>query len=226
MFGKEGRSRKFLASLLVVILSPVVFIGIPIRIAFNEWFIDWEYSKVDFPKDRYGMDDEYRKKLAKLGLRAVLSEEGMEEFKRAKLPDGRRAFTDREIRHMEDVKRLLDMFFPILYLSTVLCILALVYLRDRRYVGWTLILSSLFSLLLFVAIGVFSITNYELAFELFHNYVFDPYSWRFRYTDTLLRIYPMKFWYDATLFVIGFALFMALSSLAVGTALLRYRISS
>ncbi len=226
MSGRKGVPYRLLASLLVVLLSPVVFIGLPTRLAFNEWFIEWEYSKADFPKDRYGMEDEYRKHLAKLGLRSVLSDEGMEEFKRATLPDGSVAFNRREIKHMEDVKRFLGFFFPFLYASLVVCALAFVYMRDLRLMGKTLIAASLFSLFLTTATAVFSITNYELAFELFHNYVFDPYSWRFRYSDTLLRIYPMKFWYDGTIFVVVSAGVLCLLSLLTGILLLRYRRSS
>jgi len=223
MFGKKSSLDKLFASFLVVILSPIIFVGIPTRIAFNEWFIDWEYSKADFPKDRYGMDDDYRKYLAKLGLRAVLSDEGMEEFKRARLPDGRPAFTLREIKHMEDVKNFLGWFFPLVYLSTFISFLSLLYLRDKILIGRTLLASSLFSLTLILGAALFSITNYDLAFELFHNYVFDPYSWKFKYTDTLLRIYPMKFWYDGTLLVIGMSLMLALLSLISGIFLVRYR---
>ncbi len=221
MLGKKGGALKGIAFLLVVLLSPVIFIGIPTRVAFNEWFIDWEYSKEDFPEDRYGMDDEYRKHLAKLGLRAVLSDEGMEEFKRAKLPDGRRAFREKEVRHMEDVKNFLDFFFPFLYVSIGVSLVSLAVLGSRRLIGYALLTASLFSFLLFTAIAVFSITNYELAFELFHNYVFDPYSWRFRYTDTLLRIYPMKFWFDGTMFVLGMGGVLCLVSLVAGVFLIR-----
>ncbi|RLJ70922.1 integral membrane protein (TIGR01906 family) [Hydrogenivirga caldilitoris] len=223
MSGRKTPVDRLLASLIVILLSPIIFIGIPTRLAFNEWFIDWEYSKVSFPKDRYGMEDEYRKYLAKLGLRAVLSDEGMEDFKRAKLPDGRRAFREKEIRHMEDVKNFLGFFFPLVYISSFLSLLCLIYLRDFRMVGKTLALSSLFTLCLTLLIGGFSVTNYELAFELFHNYVFDPYSWKFNYTDTLLRIYPMKFWYDGTLFVLASAGMLCLFSLLLGFLLLRYR---
>ena len=221
MLGKESGLDKLVAFSLVVILSPLIFLGIPTRVAFNEWFIDWEYSKADFPKDRYGLPDDYRRYLAKLGLRSVLSDEGMEEFKRAKLPDGRKAFNEREIKHMEDVKNLLSVFFPLVYIAATISFLSLLYLRDPRLIGKALIFASLFSFMLTGASAIFSITNYELAFELFHNYVFDPYSWRFKYTDTLLRIYPMKFWYDGTIFVVASAGLLCLLSLVAGVLLLK-----
>jgi integral membrane protein (TIGR01906 family) len=222
MCGKTCPDRKKIAFLLILILGPVVFIGLPVRGAFTEWFVEWEYSREDFPEDPYGMDPDYRLKLAKLGLRAVLSEEGMEEFKRAKLPDGRPAFNEREIRHMEDVKELLDIFFPLVYGSAVLFLIALLILRDPGLVGKALIISSIVSLTLLASALLLSITNYDLAFETFHLYLFDPHSWRFHYTDTLLRLYPMKFWYDATILVILSSMALNLLSITAGVVLLYF----
>ena len=226
MSGGKSSLVKYVALALVIILSPVVFVGVSVRIAFNEWIVDWEYSKKDFPKDRYRLPDDYRKKLAKLGLRAVLSDEGMEEFKRAKLPNGRPAFNPREIKHMEDVKNFLDVFFPVVYLSTLLWALALAFTGSLRNAGKALVSGSGLSLILTTAVAVFSIINYKLAFEIFHNLLFDPYSWKFLPWNTLIRIYPLKFWYDATMLVAGLALSLCLLSLIVGIVLIRYRRSS
>jgi len=223
MFGEKGVPYRILAGLILILTAPVIFIGIPVRIAFSEWFVEWEYSRTDFPPDTYGLDNESRKHLALLGLRAVLSEEGMEEFRKAKLPDGRRAFREKEIRHMEDVKRVLDVFFPLLYALLFLHLFLHLLLRDRIFTGWILLLSSLFSLILVAGAGTFALIDYDLAFEVFHDLFFDPDSWRFRYTDTLLRIYPMKFWFDGTVFVTVGAILLGAVSSGAGLLLLRYR---
>ena len=206
--------RKLFAIFLIVIF-PFVSIGISTRIAFTEFFIDFEYSKKDFPEDRWGLSKEYRKKLAKIGLKAVLSDEGLEEFKRAKLPDGRKAFNEREIRHMKDVKNLLSVFFPSVYSLTLLWILGTVILKDAKIVYY----SGLFALVFHFTVAVLIFLNYNKAFELFHIVVFDPYSWRFKYTDTLLRIYPMKFWFDATVFVVVLSITFDLLALILGKVL-------
>ncbi|WP_461829989.1 TIGR01906 family membrane protein [Aquifex sp.] len=179
---------------LLALLFPFVAVGISVRIAFNEWIIDYIYAKKDFPKDRYGLPDKYRKELAKLGLRAVLSDEAFEEFKRAKLPNGKPAFRQKEVKHMHDVKELLKKFFPAVYIATLLWIVGFLISRSPEY----LILSGLTGILTLSLLGILVFTNYNKAFEIFHLIAFDPHSWRFRYTDTLLRIYPMKFWYEAT----------------------------
>ncbi|NPA54403.1 MAG: TIGR01906 family membrane protein [Aquificae bacterium] len=195
-----------------IILAPLWIIGISTRIVFNEWFIDYEYSKKDFPKDRWNLDDEYRKHLAKLGLEAVLSEEGLKEFSEAKLPNGVKAFREKEIKHMKDVNKFLKFFFPLTYLAFFIWFLGFFLWKDSSY----LIYSGVFTIFLIVFIGSLIIIFYEEAFAFFHDTVFGRNTWRFRQTDTLLRIYPMKFWFDGTVFVIGLSLFISLGLIGIG----------
>ncbi len=219
---RASLSYKKVAAFLALLISPVVFIGLPLRVAFSEWFIEWEYSKPDFPEDPYGMDREYREYLAKLGLKAVTTEKGMEEFRRAKLPDGRRAFNEREIKHMEDVREILKVTFPVIYVSVPVFLFLLVLTGSTSAAGKVLVGGSLITLGILTLVLAFSLIDYELAFEVFHNYLFDPYSWRFRETDTLLRIYPMKFWFDGTIFVITASALLSFLSLALGAILLYF----
>lgn len=197
---------------LFALFFPFVALGISVRIAFNEWIIDYIYAKKDFPEDIYGLPEEYRKRLAKIGLRAVLSDEAFEEFKKAKLPDGMRAFNAREIEHIHDVKAFLKRFFPAVYVATFLWLLGFLILRSAHY----LILSGFLGILTLSILGVLVFTNYERAFEIFHVITFDPYSWRFFYTDTLIRIYPMKFWYDATKVVAIMSFILSATALLLG----------
>jgi integral membrane protein (TIGR01906 family) len=212
--------------LILVLTSPVLFLGIPLKLAFTEAFVRWEYSKKDFPEDPYGLDNRTRLELAIKGLRAVLSDEGFREFKRAKLLDGTNAFNEREIKHIADVKRVLGIFFKAVWMTAALWILFMLTVRDRAIMGKALLYSSAFSFFIIFGSLLFSLINYNKAFEVFHNFVFDPYSWRFRYEDTLLRIYPMKFWQDGTLFVLGAALILIALTFALGIFLLRYKRSS
>lgn len=181
---------------LILVLFPVAIVLLSVRLAFTEFFVEWEYSKEDFPKDRWGLSNEVRLQIAKLGLRAVLSDSGMKEFKASGL------FENREIKHMQDVKRLLSFLFFLLYALIPVISILLLSLRSVRRIGWMLLLSSL----IVDGIGIFfillSFVDYDWLFTTFHDYVFGPYSWRFRDTDMLLRVYPMKFWFDATVFTL------------------------
>ncbi|MFN3813978.1 MAG: TIGR01906 family membrane protein [Aquificaceae bacterium] len=191
---------------VLIVLFPALALLSSVRVGFTEAFLEWEYSRKDFPKDRWGLDDRIRLGIAKLGLRAVLSDKGMEEFKASGY------FNPREAKHMEDVKRLLSVLFPTLYILAPLWFLLLLSLRRPKSIGWVLVLSGTFAEFLSILFIIISLTNYGWLFATFHNYIFDPYSWRFRYEDMLLRVYPMKFWFDATVFT--FVLTVVISSLS------------
>ena len=52
---------------------------------------------------------------------------------------------------------------------------------------------------LILTIALFAIFAWQTWFELFHRFLFVPGSWLFSYTDTLIRLSPIEFWFDATL---------------------------
>lgn len=176
---------------LVVFFPPLLTL-LGVRLAFTEAFLELLYKGVNLPPDP--MPYELRLSVAKLGLRSVLSEEGMREFKNSGL------FNYREVKHMEDVKNLLKVSFGLLYVGLPAWLLGLAVLKDLRRVGRVLFLGGLLLELLVVLVIFLSLTSYQWLFEAFHNLFFDPYSWRFREEDMLLRVYPMDLWYKATLY--------------------------
>lgn len=179
-------------AILLTALFPLFLTLLWVRLAFTETFVEFLYHRVNLPPDP--MPYELRLSIAKMGLRSVTSDAGMEEFRNSGL------FNQREIKHMEDVKELLDFFFLILYVGLPLWFLGLFSLRSSKSVGKVLFFGSLLLEIFVLFVVFFSLTNYEWLFEAFHNLFFDPYSWRFREEDMLLRVYPMDFWYKATLY--------------------------
>lgn len=161
--------------------------------------MELNYRFGNLPPDQWGMGYEERLSIAKLGLRSVLSDEGMQEFINSGL------FREKEIKHMQDVKELLSVVFKVLYLGGPLWLILFFSLKDKRKMGLTLLLGATLTEIFVIFVLVFSLLNYDLLFEAFHNFFFDPYSWRFFDEDMLLRVYPMKFWYNATLWVGVFA---------------------
>lgn len=202
-----------------VIITPLWILGISTKIAFSEWFIDYEYSKPNFPDDRWGLSDKVRKKLAKLGLKAVLTKEGLKEFKEAKFPNGRKAFRKKEVKHMEDVNKFLSNLFITTYILVIFWLFVLI-LRKKQ-VWKLLIYSSVYTFLFFAVVSLIVFVSYEKAFEIFHNFFFGNTSWRFSKYDTLLRIYPMKFWFDGTIILAIIAIFINTFILSLGIILRR-----
>ncbi len=200
---------------VIILLFPFVLVLFSVRLAFTEFFVEWEYSKKNFPEDRWGLSKDVRLHIAKLGLRAVLSDEGMREFKASGF------FSSREIKHMEDVKRFLSIIFPAFYLLSAILFALLISLGSLKETGRMLMLGGfLVDVIAFVFL-LLSLIDYNWLFVNFHNLVFDPYSWRFRDEDMLLRVYPMKFWFDATVSVIVLTLILAAILQAVGFLLVK-----
>ncbi len=205
--------KRWAISLLLVVLFPLLLVLLVVRLAFTEPFVEFLYKRVELPHDP--MPYELRLSIAKMGLRSVLSEKGMEEFKNSGL------FNEREIRHMEDVKRLLSFFFGFFYFGLFLWLLGFFSLRKKKEMGKVLFFGSLLLEILVIFVFLASMINYHWLFEAFHNLFFDPYSWRFRDEDMLLRVYPMDFWFKATLYTAFGIFFLNLILQAVGFILWR-----
>jgi integral membrane protein (TIGR01906 family) len=66
------------------------------------------------------------------------------------------------------------------------------------------------------AIGGFVGLSFLTFFESFHAIFFQGDSWRFLYSDTLIRLFPLRFWQDAVIFLL---VFVALLGLLMGVVL-------
>ncbi len=51
------------------------------------------------------------------------------------------------------------------------------------------------------AIILFVLIAFGVFFVAFHNVFFDPGTWQFLYSDTLIRLFPERFWRDSFLTV-------------------------
>ncbi len=185
-------SKKWAVSLLLIVLFPILLTLLVVRLAFTDLFVEFLYKRVDLPPDP--MPYELRLSIAKLGLRSVLSDSGMEEFKSSGI------FNEREIKHMEDVKRLLSFSFGFMYIILPLWLFGFLSLKNKRAMGKVLFFGGLLLEVFVLFVLIASALSYDWLFTAFHNLFFDPYSWRFRDEDMLLRVYPMDFWFKATLY--------------------------
>jgi integral membrane protein (TIGR01906 family) len=59
---------------------------------------------------------------------------------------------------------------------------------------------------LILGVGLFAAVNFWQFFTYFHELFFTGDSWLFNYSDTLIRLFPIRFWQDVFMFVLGFAL--------------------
>ncbi len=60
--------------------------------------------------------------------------------------------------------------------------------------------------ILVALLGVLAVAAWRVWFVTFHQIFFVPGTWMFSYSDTLIRLFPEKFWFDAALTISGLSL--------------------
>lgn len=198
---------------LLALLIPVFLLGGSVRLVASEKFLEIEYARSGFPPDPYGFSLSERLGLARKNL----------EFVRLNLPitalsqqqiDGLPVYNQRELSHMQDVQDVFQAAWRVWQISVGLILLtgALQWLamRNAADVAASLQAGGLLTAGLVIGIGVLAVFSWQLWFELFHQFFFQPDSWLFYYSDTLIRLFPVQFWYDITSAVIVISLIGAI----------------
>lgn len=200
----RGRSRRAaiaagVAVALIAALVPLVLVVSAFRVLASESFVRYELGRAGFPSDPYGLGAADRLELALTGLDAIRpGSEGIVLLERATLPGGARAFNERELRHMADVRKLFGAALRAQVAALILLGILVVALarspRRRRCVPRGLLIGSL-AMLAAAALAVpVILLGFDGFFVRFHAVFFTGDTWRFADSDTLLRLYPEVFW--------------------------------
>ena len=201
---------------VVTILTPLIILMIAIRLLITPNFARVEYRMPGFPDDPFGFTLDDRLKWSAPSIKYLVNSEGISYLEALSFDDGEPIFNASELSHMEDVKVVITgMRIGLTILMIGLLIVIIVAVRNGwrdsllhalRRGGWG-ILGLIAAILLFVAI------NFDQLFTWFHQVFFESGTWQFRTSDTLIRLFPMRFWQDAFIFV-------GVISLVIGTALI------
>jgi integral membrane protein (TIGR01906 family) len=194
-------------SILVALAVPVLLALVSVRLVVTETYLWLEYNKPDFPPDPYGFSLADRLHYAPYAVQYLVGNAGIDTLGDLTGPDGRKLFNERELSHMVDVKTVTRVAFAVLGVTLILFALLSVALsaspegrralRRGLFSGGLLMLAILVSLLLAVLI------NWDAFFDQFHKLFFANGSWIFDYSDSLIRLFPVRFWQDAALTVGG-----------------------
>jgi integral membrane protein (TIGR01906 family) len=212
-------------SWLVTLLVPVLLIGIGVRVLLTPAFPQFEYRLPSFPSDSYGFTTADRVRWGTHGINYLLNDSGISYLGALKFPDGSPLFSERELDHMHDVKGVTQVFLRGWYaiLALVLALGAWAWRAQwvpdflvglRRGGGLTLLLA-----LAVGAVGTLGASGpgdvFWAFFSDFHGLFFTGESWIFSYSDTLIRLYPLRFWQDAVLYI-GIITGISAAALAFG----------
>ncbi len=209
----------FALRILLIIGVPILLTLINVRLVMTPAFLSFEYNRPDFPADFYGLTREERLAYAPYAINYLLNAEDISYLGDLEFPDGTPMFNTRELRHMRDVKLVTQYAYGFAVLLGVVVIAAVLALwrspQTRPHLRQALITASLLTLGIIFAIVVVALLNWNFFFTGFHKLFFENDTWYFAYSDTLIRLFPEQFWFDASLLVGGLSVLEALVILVI-----------
>ena len=193
----------------IAVLIPFFLLMTSIRLLLTPLFVQMEYRMPGFPPDVYGFSLDDRLHWSRISVEYLLNNAGIEFLANERLPDGSPLYNERELSHMLDVKILVQqMITAWRILAAVLAGLCIWAWRGRWLrvfisglgLGGRLTIGLIGLILLGVAV------SFRALFTGFHLLFFEGDTWLFAYTDSLIRLFPMRFWQDAFIFMGVFTL--------------------
>lgn len=193
--------QRILLSIIILSIPPVLILS-SVRVVMTEQFLRLEYQRPGFPDDPYGFSTDDRLEYGPYGVRYLLNDQDISYLGNLTI-DGRPAFNDDELHHMEDVKEVTRAAFQVLLIIGAFMVGSMVLLARirtarptlRRALRW----GGRLTLGLVVVAVLFIVVAWGFFFDTFHEVFFEDGTWQFHKSDTLIRLYPEQFWFDATL---------------------------
>jgi integral membrane protein (TIGR01906 family) len=193
-----------MVTVIVTVLTPLVILMIAIRLLIMPSFAQMAYRLPGFPVDPYGFTQEDRLRWSVPSINYLVNAEDISYLSNLAFENGDPIFNERELSHMEDVKDVVTGMRVALTVG-MLILLAISILAERG--NWKPLLTKAFNqggwavLGLIAAILAFVVLNFNSLFTWFHQIFFESGTWQFHPSDTLIRLFPMRFWQDAFIFV-------------------------
>jgi integral membrane protein (TIGR01906 family) len=133
--------------------------------------------------------------------------------------NGAPAYNLREVSHMADVRAVFQTLFRVWQFAIILLLL-MGYTLWQKGERWALGLSirsgGILTSGIILSIGLLAVFAWQFWFSTFHLFFFEPGSWLFSYSDTLIRLFPVEFWFDATLTISVLSLIVGLITAIIG----------
>jgi integral membrane protein (TIGR01906 family) len=188
-----------------------------IRVLFTPLFLVVEYNMPGFPSDPYGFSKEERLKWGSLSIQYLFNNEDPEFLENLRFEDGTSIYNQREVSHMVDVKILLQQTLRLFYLLMIVYIVIVIWAKIKNHLHWVWAAASKGGWLTLGLIGAILaavVISFDALFTAFHKVFFVGDTWLFYFSDTLIRLFPMRLWQDAFIFMgiitVAVALFFAI----------------
>jgi integral membrane protein (TIGR01906 family) len=189
---------------VVTIITLVALVLTAVRMLLAPAFLPFEYSMPGFPPDPYGFTKADRLYWSGIALDYLLNNEGIDFLGNLRFEDGAVVYNERELQHMVDVKIALQNTLKV-WIGSLALLAGLgvwawrsqwsdEFRRGLRLGGW---------LSVFFVAGVILVVllSFGVFFVGFHNVFFQPGTWMFYWSDTLIRLFPERFWRDIFIYI-------------------------
>jgi integral membrane protein (TIGR01906 family) len=214
-------------SWLVTLLIPGILVVGAVRIIVNPWYLNFEYHMPGFPPDEYGFTLQDRLHYAGIAFEYLVNNAGISFLGDLRFPEGMTVppescqfmtdcnlvYNERELKHMLDVKNTFKNATWVMYGSLAVVVLLGIwawrggwwdqYRFGIRRGGWL-------TLFFIGAIILAVLLSFGVLFVFFHNLFFAKGTWLFYTSDTLIRMFPERFFRDIFITVGGIAAILGL----------------
>ncbi|HKZ54412.1 MAG TPA: TIGR01906 family membrane protein [Anaerolineales bacterium] len=185
----------------VLLLMPIVLVlsSVQLILLTAKAWVKIEYKLPGFPPDPYGFSVEDRLHWAAVDIDFLLNRDDIRYFDQVFLGSGEPMHNERELAHMEDVKRLVQVARAAWLVTAALLALLLVVVGrvgGVRALGEVLAAGSKATILVMGVLLVGLLLAFGAIFVGFHRVFFEGGTWLFKYSDTFIRLYPERFWRD------------------------------
>lgn len=203
----------------LTVIFPVLAVLIAVRVIMSPLFLQVEYNRPGFPDDPFGLTRENRLTYAPYALDYLLYGKDVTYLGDLRFEDGETLYTVRELQHMRDVQTVTQVAYALAILGGILAAAAVVVMvripAARESLVFGLRNGALLTLLLLFTIVILVVGSWDFFFTTFHQIFFASGTWVFYTSDTLIRLFPEQFWFDAAITIGVLAALISIGVLAI-----------
>ena len=198
-----------LLQILTALSVPVLLSALLIRLLLTPVFVELEYRLPGFPEDSYGFSQQERLQYAHQARKYLVTDRGLDSLEELTFAGGDPLFNERELSHLRDVKIVIKSLYRVAWAGMLAGLTAAYW--SYREKDWRMLIQAVsgggwLTAGVVVLIITLSVLNFQSFFFKFHRVFFEGDTWLFYNSDTLIRLFPLRFWRDAFLLFGGLSL--------------------
>jgi integral membrane protein (TIGR01906 family) len=227
-------------SWIIALILPIVIVLAVVRLVINPWYLEFEYRTPGFPDDPYGFSLQDRLNYGKFAVDYLVNSADISYLGDLSFPNGQQApeascqfmtdcthlYNDRELEHMLDVKNVVKSAMVVLGVSFILLVILAIWAWRGKWQSDYLKGLERGGILVLVLVGLIILSVlviFDYIFIIFHEIFFKAGTWSFLYSDTLIRLFPERFWQDTFLMVGGLSVGLGLLFFFVARKMLQHQ---